>query len=69
MGYYSDPTASQAVGNVSREFSKWEKKAKRLWKLYEDGKLSDEQMEKECTQFKGVFRRALYSAHPLNQKK
>ena len=45
MGYYSDPTASQAVGNVNREFSKWEKKAKRLWRLYDEGKLSDEQIE------------------------
>lgn len=34
MGYYSDPTASMAVGHVSKEFSKYEKKAKSLRKLY-----------------------------------
>ena len=28
MGYYSDPTASAALGNINREFSKLEKKAK-----------------------------------------
>lgn len=69
MGYYSDPTASQAIGNVNREFSRWKKKAKRLWALYEAGELTDSQMEKECAKFKGVFRNVLYAAHPSNQKK
>ena len=32
MGYYSDPTAAQALGNINREFSKREKKAKQLLK-------------------------------------
>ena len=56
MGYYSDPTASQALGNISREFKKQETKAKRLLMLYENGKLSEDDYEKENEQFKGIFR-------------
>lgn len=46
MGFYSDPTASMAVGNVNREFSKYEKRAKKLRKLYKEGKLSEEALRR-----------------------
>lgn len=59
MGYYSDPTASKALGGINREFSKLEKKAKRLRKLLKEGKLSLEDLEKAQTQFKGIFRHVL----------
>lgn len=59
MGYYSDPTASAALGNISREFSKLEKKAKKLRKLYEEGKLSDNALEKAHCQFKGIYKHVL----------
>ena len=57
MGYYSDPTANMALGNINREFTKQEKKAKRLLELYEKGKLSEDEFEKACSQFGGIFRR------------
>lgn len=37
MGYYSDPTAQMALGEINREFSKLEKKAKRLKALLKSG--------------------------------
>lgn len=55
MGYYSDPTAAMAVGNINREFSKYEKKAKRLRKLYKEGKLSEEALEKAYSEFTGIY--------------
>ena len=59
MGYYSDPTASMAVGHVSKEFSKYEKKAKNLRKLYKEGKLSEEALEKAYSEFTGIYRHVL----------
>ena len=59
MGYYSDPTASMAVGHVSKEFSKYEKKAKSLRKLYKEGKLSEEALEKSYSEFTGIYRHVL----------
>ena len=59
MGYYSDPTASKALGGINREFLRLEKKAKRLRKLLKEGKLSLEDLEKAQTQFKGLFRHVL----------
>ncbi len=59
MGYYSDPTASQALGNIHREFSKYVKKAKSLRKLYEKGNLSKQDLEKARLQFKGIYRHVL----------
>ena len=59
MGYYSDPTASKALGEINREFSKLEKKAKYLRKLLKEGKLSSKSLEKEQMQFKGIFRHVL----------
>ena len=59
MGYYSDPTASMAAGHVSKEFSKYEKKAKSLRKLYKEGKLSEEALEKAYSEFTGIYRHVL----------
>ncbi len=59
MGYYSDPTASKALGEINREFSRLEKKAKKLKKLLEEGKLSPEALEKAQAQFKGLYRHVL----------
>ena len=59
MGYYSDPTASQALGNINREFSKYVKKAKNLRKMYENGELSEQDLEKARSQFKGIYRHVL----------
>ena len=59
MGYYSDPTASQALGGINREFSRLEKKAKKLRKLLEEGKLSPEALERALVHFKGIYRHVL----------
>ena len=56
MGYYSDPTASRALGPINREFSRQEKKAKTLCKLYLNGKLSQKGWEAARSQFRGIFR-------------
>ena len=37
MGNYSDPTAARAMGNINREFSRLEKRAKALRKLLKEG--------------------------------
>ena len=62
MGYYSDPTASAAVGGINREFSRMEKKAKRLCQRWMEGKISDEQLEQAQAQFTGIYRRVLRNA-------
>lgn len=59
MGYYSDPTAARALGGINREFSRLEKKAKRLRKLLEEGKISPETLKNEQAQFKGLYRHVL----------
>ena len=59
MGYYSDPTASQALGNINREFSRLEKKAKHLRKLRDEGKISPEALLRAQSQFSGLYRHVL----------
>ncbi len=59
MGYYSDPTANMALGNINREFSNHIKKAKKLRKLYEKGKLSPGDLQKAQAQFRGLYRHVL----------
>ena len=67
MGYHSDPTASQALGSINKEFSRLEKKAKRLRALWEEGKLSPEALEKAQAQFTGIYRHVLTNV--LNEKR
>jgi hypothetical protein len=62
MGYYSDPTAAQALGNINREFSRLEKKAKKLCRLREEGKISSKSFEQAQDQFKGLYRHVLTHA-------
>lgn len=59
MGYYSDPTAAQALGNINREFTRLEKKAKKLRKLRDEGKISPRALEKAQSQFNGLYRHIL----------
>ena len=59
MGYYSDPTAAMALGGINREFSRLEKKAKKIRKLLEEGKISPQTVEKAQSQFKGIYRHVL----------
>ena len=62
MGYYSDPTANMALGNIGREFSRKEKEAKRLLKLYNEGKLNEADLKKAGSRFKGLYRFVLENA-------
>ena len=59
MGYYADPTASAALGNINRQFSKMEKKAKRIRRLWMEGKLSYEDLERIEREFTGIYRHVL----------
>lgn len=59
MSYYSDPTAAKALGGINREFSRLEKKAKKLRRLFEEGKISAEDLEKAQSQFTGIYRHVL----------
>ena len=59
MGHYSDPTAAMALGNINREFSKLEKRAKKLRALLKSGKLSPEALNKARAQFTGIYRHVL----------
>ena len=59
MNYYSDPTASKALGNINREFTRYEKRAKKLRELYEEGKLSSKDLERARSQFKGLYKHVL----------
>ncbi len=42
MHHYSDPTASLALGEINREFSRLEKKARNLCRLLDEGKITAE---------------------------
>lgn len=59
MGYYSDPTASKAIGNIDREFSRLEKKAKKLRKLLEEGVITAKEVGKAQLQFTGIYKHVL----------
>lgn len=57
--YYSDPTANRALSGISREFNRLEKKAKKLVKLYDEGKLTRQQLDAAQAQFTGLYRHVL----------
>ncbi len=60
MGYhYSDPTAARALGDINREFSRLEKKARRLHERLAAGTLSPEALERARSQFTGIYRHVL----------
>lgn len=59
MSYYSDPTAAKALGGINREFSRLEKKAKKLRKRWEAGEISDSDLQRAQTQFRGIYRHVL----------
>ena len=59
MYYYSDPTAAKALGNINREFARLEKKAKRLRRLLDEGKISQKVIEKEQANYTGIYQHVL----------
>ncbi len=62
MGNYSDPTASLALGSINREFSRLEKKAKRLCERYRNGEITAADLERAQAQFTGIYRCVLTNA-------
>ena len=67
MSYYSDPTAARALSGINREFSRLEKKAKKLRKLRDEGKLSAEALEKAQGEFRGIYKHVLNNV--LNEER
>ena len=59
MRHYSDPTAARALGDINREFSRLEKKAKKLCRLLDEGKLTQEGFDAAQSQFTGIYRHVL----------
>ena len=59
MHHYSDPTASLALGEINREFSRLEKKARNLCRLLDEGKITTEYFEQAQSQFTGIYRHVL----------
>jgi len=59
MRYYSDPTASKALGSINREFSEHEKKAKALCRLCLHGELTAQEWADAHRQFKGIYKHVL----------
>lgn len=59
MSYYSDPTAAKALGGINREFSRLEKKAKKIRKRWEAGEISSEELNRAQAQFTGIYRHVL----------
>jgi hypothetical protein len=59
MGYSSDPTAAKGLSGINREFGRLEKRAKKLKKLWKEGKISDEQLDAAHAEFTGIYRHVL----------
>ena len=59
MSYYSDPTAAKALGSINREFSRLEKKAKKLRKRFDAGEITAADLERAQAQFTGIYRHVL----------
>lgn len=59
MNHYSDPTAARALGGINREFSRLEKKAKKLRARFEAGEITEKDLEKAQEQFRGLYRHVL----------
>lgn len=59
MNHYSDPTAARALSGINREFSRLEKRAKKLRKLRDEGKITPEGLERAQAQFTGLYKHVL----------
>ena len=59
MNYYSDPTAARALSGINREFSRLEKRAKKLRRLRDEGRITPEALAKAQGEFTGLYRHVL----------
>lgn len=62
MSYYSDPTASKAIGAVDKELRQMQRKAMYIKGLKEKGMLTPEELKIARKQFVGIYRRLLMEA-------
>ena len=53
--HYSDPTANRALSGINREFSRLEKKAKKLRTLWKEGKITEEDLNNYVYQVKHIL--------------
>ena len=67
MNHYSDPTAARALGGINREFSRLEKKAKKLRARFEAGEITEKDLKKAQEQFRGIYRHVL--GHVLKEER
>ena len=66
MSYYSDPTAARALSGINREFSRLEKKAKKLREQLKEGRITQADVDRAQSQFTGLYKHVLN--HVLNEK-
>ena len=66
MSYYSDPTAARALSGINREFSRLEKKAKKLREQLKEGRITQADVDRAQSQFTGIYKHVLN--HVLNEK-
>ena len=59
MSYYSDPTAAKALGSINREFSRLEKKARKIRKGLQEGRLTPQDVDRFQAEFTGIYRHVL----------
>lgn len=59
MSYYRDPTANAAIGSIEKDARAMRKRAQRIRKLYDSGRMSSDEFERVCRPFTGVFLRVL----------
>lgn len=69
MGYYSDPTADRALGSINREFSRLEKKARRLRERWDEGTLSPDALDRAQENYTGIYRHVLRNVFQEPKKK
>lgn len=62
MTNFSDPTANTAIGAIDREIRRREDHAKALIRLRRDGKITEEQWNKEMRLYTGIFAGGLIRA-------
>ena len=66
MSYYSDPTAARALSGFNREFSRLEKKAKKLREQLKEGRITQADVDRAQSQFTGIYKHVLN--HVLSEK-
>lgn len=66
MSYYSDPTAARALSGINREFSRLEKKAKKLREQLKEGRITQADVDRAQSQFTGIYKHVLN--HVLSEK-